>query len=105
MIRPEDRSPSLRWYYDNRKKMLAYMTDRQRRGIDFVQRWKMAAGCFDCGFAGHPAALHFDHVRGEKVSNVGTMYGRAHAVLIREIEKCVVRCANCHAAVTVERRP
>lgn len=39
-----------------------------------IRRWldayKLSVGCVDCGYRGHHAALHFDHVRGVKLFNV-----------------------------------
>ena len=67
-----------------------------------IRRWlddrKVSLGCVDCGFHSHPAALHFDHVKGEKTLNVCNSKSIAQAEL--EIAKCVVRCANCHAIKT-----
>jgi len=56
----------------------------------------------DCGYRGHPAALDFDHVRGEKTMAVSLMAERyaSWAKVLEEIEKCVVRCANCHRIKT-----
>ena len=67
-----------------------------------VRRWldayKIARGCVDCGFKAHHAALHFDHVRGKKLFNVSNAKSIAGAQ--SEIAKCEVRCANCHAIKT-----
>ena len=60
--------------------------------------------CVDCGET-HPAALEFDHVRGIKVSNVSEMiYRTAWGNVAEEIEKCEVRCANCHNKKTAKER-
>jgi hypothetical protein len=56
---------------------------------------KLAAGCIDCGYKTHAAALHFDHVRGVKVASPAAIQSMPQ--LLAELEKCVVRCANCHA--------
>lgn len=70
-----------------------------------VVAYKLEAGCIDCGYREHPAALHFDHRPGEvKVGNVAVLMNSALSVLWAEIEKCDVRCANCHAVKTAERR-
>ncbi|QOR55370.1 MAG: hypothetical protein SHS37scaffold145_21 [Phage 71_18] len=62
---------------------------------------KLAAGCIDCGYAGHPAVLQWDHRdRSAKVANVGAMVGWAWAKVLAEMAKCDVRCANCHAIKT-----
>lgn len=60
--------------------------------------------CVDCGES-DPVVLEFDHVRGEKSYNVTTLGWRLCSwnSLMREIDKCDVRCANCHRRKTAER--
>lgn len=55
----------------------------------------------DCGEA-DPIVLDFDHVRGEKLDNVASLITGAgkFSRLMTEIEKCDVRCANCHRRKT-----
>jgi len=67
---------------------------------------KQEAGCADCGFTGHPAALHFDHLpEFEKRRNLSKMTrGYSRANVLAEIAKCEVVCANCHAIRTWTRR-
>lgn len=60
---------------------------------------KLARGCIDCGYNAHPAALDFDHVRGEKKRNV-SLFSTTQKGLLEEIAKCDVRCANCHRVKT-----
>lgn len=63
---------------------------------------KLASGCVDCGYAKNPAALHFDHVRGEKIGAIASMVsgGTPWKFIEAELKKCEVRCANCHAEKT-----
>ncbi|MEV7527626.1 hypothetical protein [Agrococcus sp. SCSIO52902] len=77
---------------------------RRRQALDVIMA-RFSEGCVDCGIA-DIRLLEFDHVRGTKIASVGTMVRRGRALeLIRaEIEKCDVRCRNCHAIVTIERR-
>lgn len=70
-----------------------------RRYLDNI---KMTRGCIDCGFNTHPAALDFDHVRGDKAILVSSCKSRARADA--EIAKCEVRCSNCHRIKSWERR-
>ena len=70
-----------------------------RRYLDDV---KMERGCVDCGYRGHPAALDFDHISGDKAILVSFCKSRRQADA--EIEKCEVRCANCHRIKSWERR-
>lgn len=72
----------------------------QRERIDQI---KQAAGCTDCGYSSHPAALEFDHVNGDKSSNVSRLIGSTWDRIEAEIAKCEVVCANCHRIRTVER--
>lgn len=65
----------------------------------------LSEGCIDCGFR-DVRALEFDHVRGEKVANVSKLvrHGYSLEVVLAEIAKCEVRCKNCHAIATANRR-
>jgi hypothetical protein len=58
---------------------------------------KLERGCIDCGYRRHPAALHFDHRDpSTKRFEIAKGITRNWAVLLAEIAKCDVRCANCH---------
>ena len=61
---------------------------------------KMQRGCIDCGYKGHPAALEFDHVRGAKKHTISRI--KSIPEMLKEIEKCDVRCSNCHRIRTWE---
>jgi hypothetical protein len=68
----------------------------KRRGM--LAEIKLASGCVDCGYNAAPEALHFDHIDPSlKKFNIGTEWARAWTDIQAEINKCVVRCANCHA--------
>jgi hypothetical protein len=60
--------------------------------------------CVDCG-QDNIIVLEFDHVRGEKTQSISTMVARhrPESEILEEIEKCDVRCANCHRIVTAQR--
>ncbi len=88
------------WQRRNRERTRTYTRVRARKLRAFATRWKLAAGCANCGFSKHPAALDFDHV-GEKKFTVGNAPSLRR--LVQEIAKCVVRCANCHRIATHER--
>lgn len=87
-----------------RKREKAAVANRRATSIRrWLDAYKLASGCVDCGYRQHHAALHFDHVSGEKELNVCNAKSIAQAQ--REIAKCVVRCANCHAVKTFTLYP
>lgn len=56
--------------------------------------------CVDCGVQYHPAAMQFDHVRGQKLYTISRWRSNPRTsmeTLVAEIAKCDIRCANCHA--------
>ena len=67
----------------------------------FVWDYLLAHPCVDCGES-DPIVLEFDHVRGDKVADISNMSNGecGFQKLIVEIEKCEVRCANCHRRKT-----
>lgn len=69
-----------------------------------VRRYLSQMSCVDCGEA-DSRVLEFDHVRGEKVGNIGTLcsQGVSWRTIELEIAKCEVRCANCHRRRTAEQ--
>lgn len=60
--------------------------------------------CTDCGSMFHPICMDFDHTKGEKLFNITAGARRPLSVLMAEIEKCEVVCANCHRLRTLNRR-
>ncbi len=58
--------------------------------------------CMDCGQSYAPYVMDFDHVRGEKVANVGRLVtrGKPLNMIMDEIDKCDLVCANCHRGRT-----
>ena len=49
--------------------------------------------------------MDFDHVRGEKVANVSSIWSRkSWEAVLEEVAKCEVVCANCHRLRTWSRR-
>ena len=81
---------------------------RRRNQARYVERNRsLAMGyltnhpCVDCGES-DPCVLDFDHVRDVKASNVSELIGQGWSwrKISIEIEKCEVRCANCHRRKT-----
>lgn len=68
---------------------------------------KLDAGCLDCGYREHAIALDFDHRPGETKARggVSALVKSAcdWAIVLAEIAKCDVVCANCHRVRTKAR--
>lgn len=68
---------------------------RWERTRNWVRQYKADHGCIDCGEKDW-RCLDFDHVRGEKQLAIANNFNLSLARIKSEIEKCVVRCSNCH---------
>lgn len=100
---------SKRHYEANKEKIKARTRRRNKkqnlRNRNFVAWVKKRSFCIDCGET-NPLVLDFDHVRGEKKMNVSDMARSSYSIeaLMEEIDKCEVRCSNCHRIATQGRR-
>jgi 5-methylcytosine-specific restriction endonuclease McrA len=58
-------------------------------------------GCSVCGYDRYLGALHFHHIDPETKSFTLAALGitRSLDAMRREIRKCVLLCANCHAEI------
>ena len=76
----------------------------QLKKFKFLTRYKMFVGCALCGYKEHPSALHFDHIDPkEKSFGISRGYkSKGIDTIKKEMRKCQVLCANCHAVKTFE---
>lgn len=101
----------LRQHYKNNLQLYkdrATESNRKRRErIMTVVREAKSSPCVDCGVKYPPYVMHFDHLDPEtKTADVSqlTRSGRRIEIILAEIEKCELVCANCHAERTHQRR-
>lgn len=80
----------------------------QKRAAKWVkaQAIKTSAGCADCGYNQSPYALQFDHIGNDKKESVSNLIRSDYSwdTIMKEIDKCEVVCANCHAIRTQNRK-
>jgi hypothetical protein len=80
---------------------------RQKFIREIIQKAKEGKTCVHCGQAYAPWVLQFDHLdASEKEAAVANMAARGASVarVLKEIAKCEIVCANCHADRTYRRR-
>jgi hypothetical protein len=78
--------------------------ERRRRRMKILNAYLSEHPCVDCGET-DLIVLDFDHVRGEKFSEVARMFHSLYSMkrIFEEIAKCDVVCSNCHRRRTARR--
>ena len=95
------------YYARNRERELARLTEqgaaRRAENRTRIIKYLRQHPCVDCGEA-DIVVLEFDH-HGDKLGDISTYAnsGRTWSRIFREIQKCDVRCANCHRRETARR--
>ncbi len=99
-----DPEKARKWARENVRWGLYHKKYRDRNVL-WVKEYLAVHPCVDCG-ENDPVVLEFDHVTGEKLSEVSSLAQTASSLdrIKREIAKCEVRCANCHRRKTAARR-
>lgn len=93
-----------KFYSDHRKKNRKRFARKKRQKVqNFVTRVKLRYGCRLCGYKKCGAALHFNHLsQDQKKINVSKC--RTFESVKKEMRKCEILCANCHAEKTIEEK-
>ena len=106
----EDQAAASKRHYEKNKdkvKRRSYKrnVNQRQRNREYIAEVKSNSQCVDCGES-NPLVLEFDHVIGEKVGNISDMCHSCCSIetIQKEIDKCEVRCANCHRIQTYNRR-
>ncbi len=93
-------------YQNNRSKYIGLAQTRNKKHkikmYTFLIEYFKEHPCVDCGET-DPLVLEFDHVRGEKTTEISDLMYHKFQTLLDEIDKCEVRCANCHRKITAIR--
>lgn len=79
----------------------------RQRNAEFVNNIKESNPCTDCGQFYPSYVMQFDHTgQIKKFRDVGRMASENYSIqaIQREIDKCELVCANCHAVRTYTRR-
>ena len=76
--------------------------ERERETERYIYGYLLEHPCVDCGES-DVIVLEFDHIRGEKRKEISVLKRSSLKAVIKEIEKCEVRCANCHRRKTAKQ--
>jgi hypothetical protein len=96
------------WYHNNKTRHKVNVAQRRRSAetkiISSVIAYLRLHPCVDCG-EDNPIILEFDHVNGEKMGSVCNMISRGCGwkMIFAEMQKCEVRCCNCHRIKTAKQ--
>ena len=90
------------WARLNPDKVKAHNKRQMEKNHQWLNNYKMSKGCVDCGYNKHHVALELDHVKGVKERRFNGPISMRW--LLKELEKCEIRCANCHAIRHYEER-
>ncbi len=92
------------WHQKNKAQRLAHAHERKEQMRLFYNQLKESLECAQCGES-HPATLQFHHRNPQKKDfNLSEAVRQGYGVerIKREIAKCTVLCANCHAKIHYE---
>lgn len=98
-----------KWYAKTRETHIANVKSNIEQArieaYQLVRDYLSTHPCVDCGES-NPIVLEFDHVRGQKRLTISQLCVRGSTleVIRAEIDKCVVRCGNCHRRKTSAQR-
>lgn len=80
-----------------RRKRCDYCTQKIRRYRVKAAGVKYLGGkCIKCGYDKNIGALQFHHIGDDKLFQIGEVSNRSWEFIVKELEKCVLLCANCH---------
>ena len=91
-------SRQAKYYKNNKEKCRERNKSLTQRNREYVQNIKKAGKCCDC-LESRWQCLDFDHIDPTQKANeikYLTHHGVSIERLQRELDKCVLRCANCH---------
>lgn len=74
-----------------------YKTRRFEHHKLVLDELKSTTPCLDCGGSFQPCQMDFDHTgESDKVANIARLAGGSTKLLVEELRKCHLVCANCH---------
>jgi 5-methylcytosine-specific restriction endonuclease McrA len=85
----------------NRKKNYDRKKKQREKNYIFILKFLSKKYCVDCGET-DPIVLEFDHISNKKINISELIKDSSVENLKLEIDKCEIRCANCHRKKTAK---
>lgn len=102
-----DRERAITYFHENKTTLLPnILKNRRKRKIEvrnYIISYLKEHPCVDCNNT-DIRVLEFDHFK-DKIHGISYMLSGGYSLkrVVKEIEKCEVRCANCHRIKTAEQ--
>ncbi len=99
---PEERRAYKRaWYRKNTKKVYGEVRARKKKLKHKFDLWREEQGCKRCGYNKYYGALELHHLAKSEEPSVAILvnHGYGWKKIMKEAEKCILLCANCHREV------
>lgn len=98
------REKSKKHYYANKEKYATRNKRTRQLALEYIKKAKDVP-CADCGKSYPYYVMDFDHVHGEKTTEINRMRRDRFSLtrIKEEIAKCEIVCSNCHRIRTFQR--
>jgi len=84
--------------YKDKNKEIKFISERRRRYKKKLIEIK-GGKCQICGYSNCVAALEFHHIDEVKRAKISYIYNRGWDRILKEVEKTILVCANCHREI------
>jgi len=103
---PELNRAAVKRHYEKNKKAYFERNVARKKRIALYVKNKKDVPCADCGVKYPTYVMHFDHTSDDKEINIAHAANAGWGIprIDKEIAKCDVVCANCHAERTHKRK-
>ena len=92
-----------KWYYENRERAGSTRRAKVEQLRAEMVQIKESSPCTDCGVSYPYYVMQFDHLADKELTPSRLVTYGSLAKMRRELAKCELVCANCHAARTYRR--
>lgn len=93
-----------RHYKNNKQEYFAKNIRARAKFSEWWREYKKQFSCLKCGET-HPGCLDFHHHAGDKEKSVSEYIARENKRgALKEIEKCICLCSNCHRKLHYEEK-